>query len=319
MAQMIGSDPDALDRAASQLRSAADELDQDTSALSAILGSVEWLGAVAGRFLGTWGSTHRLRMTSTSQFIREAADKLESNARAQREASGEGSLGGLVPMPHLLRRLSEPSLGEMLRGTDRAGGLPMVQILEGLSAADSIKDLITALPTLKVMTELEHWRDLARALELPRLHSGTVHLLSRLDNIGLGPLHGLPMLDLLVSGTLALHSADRYGLSDARTMGHVVEGAATVLAWGGVVAVGAASAATVGAATATVGLGFMAGTALHRHTPIGDAMLEATTGGIDDLEQRVRSGGHLNQEERDHLKNMSGWGAYNPVNYFKRF
>ncbi len=99
MADMIGADPNELRNLAAQMRGAADELDGHSSALTSLLGSVDWVGDFASRFLSSWSGGHRVRLQSTSQFIRDAASELERNADEQVNASnsagsGRGFAGG---------------------------------------------------------------------------------------------------------------------------------------------------------------------------------------------------------------------------------
>lgn len=104
MADMIGADPNELRNLAAQMRGAADELDGHSSALTSLLGSVDWVGDFASRFLSSWSGGHRVRLQSTSQFIRDAASELERNADEQVNASDSAGTSGRVD------------------GTPRAGG-----------------------------------------------------------------------------------------------------------------------------------------------------------------------------------------------------
>lgn len=93
MASMVGADAQALEEAAAQLRGAAEELELYSTGLSGLLGSVEWIGQVASDFLGTWSSVHRVRLTSTADFVRDMAVTLDANAADQRQTS-DGTGGG---------------------------------------------------------------------------------------------------------------------------------------------------------------------------------------------------------------------------------
>jgi hypothetical protein len=84
----VGADVESLRSAAAQLRSVADELDGHNQALTSLLGGIDWVGDVATRFLSSWTGGHRINLSSTSQFFREAAETLERNAGEQQQASG---------------------------------------------------------------------------------------------------------------------------------------------------------------------------------------------------------------------------------------
>ena len=90
MAQMIGADPRELRALAAQMRGAADELDGHSSGLTSLLGGIDWVGDFASRFMTDWSGGHRVRLQSTSQFIRDAAAELERNADEQTVASESG-------------------------------------------------------------------------------------------------------------------------------------------------------------------------------------------------------------------------------------
>lgn len=94
MPDMIGADPSELRNLAAQMRGAADELDGHSSALTSLLGSVDWVGDFASRFLSSWSGGHRVRLQSTSQFIRDAASELERNADEQVNASSSAATSG---------------------------------------------------------------------------------------------------------------------------------------------------------------------------------------------------------------------------------
>ncbi|MDJ0770129.1 MAG: hypothetical protein QNJ12_15110 [Ilumatobacter sp.] len=161
-AAVLGADPDELDRAASRLRAAADELDGSSASLTATLRSVAWVGGVATRFTGHWHGSHRPRVASTSQFLREAAGGLTANAAEQRAASASGRSAApgpaATPGPttapagdhrdtadDLERRLGqvEATLGQL--GTARADLATVADHLRQLAehgAADRIIDLL---------------------------------------------------------------------------------------------------------------------------------------------------------------------------------
>ena len=89
--KMFGADADALEAAAAALSAAADELDGSAQSLSSSLGALQWLGTVAVRFTDLWHSQHSAKLTRTSGYLRENADRLRFQASEQRSASLAGS------------------------------------------------------------------------------------------------------------------------------------------------------------------------------------------------------------------------------------
>lgn len=97
---MVGADAESLERAALEMRSAADDLESHETWLTSSLNSVSWLGGVAAWFLDGWSGGHRVRIRSTADFIREQADLLQAQAADQRstsESDGSGGAGGPGP------------------------------------------------------------------------------------------------------------------------------------------------------------------------------------------------------------------------------
>ncbi|HRE03258.1 MAG TPA: hypothetical protein PLV68_18315, partial [Ilumatobacteraceae bacterium] len=84
---MWGADADALDAAASQLVSAADDLDAQAALLTSNLGAIKWIGDVAIRFTDAWSSGHQPRLRSVSAYLRDNAERLQHEAAEQRRVS----------------------------------------------------------------------------------------------------------------------------------------------------------------------------------------------------------------------------------------
>lgn len=87
MSQMVGADVEALEMAAQQLITAADEFDTSAGGLASSLGALRWIGDVAVRFTDLWSGVHNPRMAKTSGCLREAAEALRRQAEHQRAAS----------------------------------------------------------------------------------------------------------------------------------------------------------------------------------------------------------------------------------------
>lgn len=90
---VLGADPDELDRAAAELRSAADDLDRHAIRLNAGLRSTMWAGGAATWFVGQWDSHHHQRLGATAAHLRDAATRLGADAIEQRHASAPSSAG----------------------------------------------------------------------------------------------------------------------------------------------------------------------------------------------------------------------------------
>lgn len=166
-AQMTGADAQALEQAAAELRTAADELESYSTGLTSVLGSVQWLGPIAGWFLDKWSGTHRVRLTSTAEFVRDMAVTLDANAADQRTTSdgdgGGGRPGGNDPgdggddsgddndgeAPEILDELSDllESLGIVLSAAELA---ELAEILDGLPTED-VKDFLKAVENSPIL------------------------------------------------------------------------------------------------------------------------------------------------------------------------
>ena len=171
MAQMIGADPEALDTLAQQMQSAADELDGHSSGLTALLGGIDWIGDFASRFIGSWGGTHRVNLSSTSQFIRDAARQLSEQAAEQRGASDSDGGG------------SGPGSGGPSGGPPSGGGSG--QSPEDREFLDTLSDLLADMGIVLSAAELA---ELANVLDgLP-----TDELQAFLDAV-----EGSPILDFI--------------------------------------------------------------------------------------------------------------------------
>jgi hypothetical protein len=95
---MFGADADELERIASEFRSAADELDGEGSTLTGILNRVSWLGDIATRYLDSWTGVQIPKIGMSTEFLRNAARKLDAHAAQQRDTSGAatGAIGMTV-------------------------------------------------------------------------------------------------------------------------------------------------------------------------------------------------------------------------------
>lgn len=93
---MVGADVAALEAAARELSTAADELDLSARSLTSSLGSLQWIGAVALRFSDAWNGQHNPGMSKTAAFLRDNSERLRRQAAEQRAASAADGGGGLT-------------------------------------------------------------------------------------------------------------------------------------------------------------------------------------------------------------------------------
>lgn len=96
-AALTGADADELDRAATALRVAADELDAMNVWIGVAIRSTAWTGGAADQFADRWGGAHRPRMAASAASIREAAMHLAVQSADQRAASRTGRVVRRVP------------------------------------------------------------------------------------------------------------------------------------------------------------------------------------------------------------------------------
>ncbi len=171
---LLGVDADELDRIAQQLRSAADELDGHAGSLTSALRSVAWVGGVAARFGSQWNSSHRPRIISTSQYVRDAAAQLDRNAAEQRLASraAAGSLGGIGPTPPIAPPGGAPLGPSVPEGTGSGGvgGSSSSGDQTGSPALDHLGEILDRLGLGRDVLELlgEH-ADLLEGLGVDKL------------------------------------------------------------------------------------------------------------------------------------------------------
>lgn len=87
---MRGADSDELDQLAAEFDSIAADLEGELNELTRLLHNVQWLGEAASDFDGEWTSLRVSEAQKSAGFLREAGQKLRSNATEQRVASAAG-------------------------------------------------------------------------------------------------------------------------------------------------------------------------------------------------------------------------------------
>jgi pimeloyl-ACP methyl ester carboxylesterase len=104
MSEMIGADPDALDRLAAQFRDAAHRIDQLRTSIGTALNHSPWHGYDADGFRDDWRSQHVSVVAAAAAALSQASSILIRNAADQRRTSSAatGALGaaGLAGILH---------------------------------------------------------------------------------------------------------------------------------------------------------------------------------------------------------------------------
>lgn len=123
---MVGANYEALEAGAAQMRRAADELDAHAKSIQGTIGGLSWFGQVASAFLSLWNGGHRVHLNTTANFIRDAATKLETQARQQRYASETGAEGWIrdTLSPAILGRPPEQAAPPTTPGGNADSGVP---------------------------------------------------------------------------------------------------------------------------------------------------------------------------------------------------
>lgn len=101
MSSMIGADPDALDRQAHRLVTAADRLEAIRGEITTVLGRTRWEGGDGDDFRHDWETVLSGRLGQAAEWLQQASSVLRGNAEQQRQASsdfggvGSSALGGV--------------------------------------------------------------------------------------------------------------------------------------------------------------------------------------------------------------------------------
>ncbi len=82
-----GMDIQGVRTLATQLNTAAGDIDGLLARLTGQLNSTSWVGPDREQFVGEWGSTHTSQLKNVAQALRDAAQKATLNAQQQEQAS----------------------------------------------------------------------------------------------------------------------------------------------------------------------------------------------------------------------------------------
>lgn len=93
MSQMIGADPDALDRLAADFDRGAGTLEATALRVRVSVHANPWAGARATRFRSDWDQRHGPQLKRTATTLRTAAKHLRQQAAEQRRASSASGAG----------------------------------------------------------------------------------------------------------------------------------------------------------------------------------------------------------------------------------
>jgi hypothetical protein len=98
---MTGADPDALDRQAHRLVTAADRLEAIRGEITTVLARTAWEGGDGDDFRHDWETVLSGRLRQAAEWLQQASSVLHGNAEQQRQASsdfggvGSSALGGV--------------------------------------------------------------------------------------------------------------------------------------------------------------------------------------------------------------------------------
>jgi hypothetical protein len=149
-ASVSGADPEALDRAAAEFRSAADDLERQAVMLTASLRSTMWVGGAATSFVARWDAGHRRGLDTAAAHLRDAAARLGADASDQRRVSASPApVGGSGSWVALSTDGVDPErVHQVLRQLGLARGeldaaAAAAQRIGHSTTADGILDLLT--------------------------------------------------------------------------------------------------------------------------------------------------------------------------------
>lgn len=106
MQQLVGADPDDLERLAVRMDAASSNVDRIRSAVDVSVRRAPWNGRVADRFKADWSSQHAAALRAAAEFLTGASNSLRRNAEEQRNASGDPGSGRIRPADPTVCRVS---------------------------------------------------------------------------------------------------------------------------------------------------------------------------------------------------------------------
>ena len=133
MSQLVGANPDELDRLAARLDTASSSMRGIRSNISASVRRSPWHGWVADRFRSDWSSQHAVAMRSAEAFLDDAADRLRREATEQRAASRDVGAGS---RPGVSTNEAGPACPVGLGGMEYATRIQMEQRLAELTGPE---------------------------------------------------------------------------------------------------------------------------------------------------------------------------------------
>jgi hypothetical protein len=112
MSEVLGADPDALDRVSVSVDQVVRHLDGPTRKLNGAIHGSPWSGRNADLFRRKWDSEYRHSIRQASEFLKEASTDLRRNAQQQRDASA-ASGGALASSGNGSQKMSNESRSEL--------------------------------------------------------------------------------------------------------------------------------------------------------------------------------------------------------------
>jgi hypothetical protein len=92
MGELIGADPESLDRLAANFNNTAKDFGSTQKNLSGPIHSSPWNGRKADQFRQRWDSEYARNLRNATQFLNEQANELRRQAEQQRRTSGASSI-----------------------------------------------------------------------------------------------------------------------------------------------------------------------------------------------------------------------------------
>jgi len=260
---MIGADIGRLRGLASEFSSAADRIDAEIRAVSTSVRNTPWQGATADRFRQSWSSVHSARLRGLANQLRDAARILRANADDQERVSNAGAAGGPRYGGLALRIAS---------GLVPAGGLGLT-----FDWNSFVTDLGQLGSKLNHINSIDDYAVLLKAF-------------SRMNELPLLQVRGLPVLDLLLEGAQAMYWITNEGIADARSWEPIGNAGLLLASMGIAVAMFGAAAAAPAAAAAglggAIGRGIDEGIGNLTGKKLTDRWADAALG-TDDFQRRI--------------------------------
>ncbi len=148
---MYGANSDELERIAAEFRRTAENLDSEADILTRVLGGLSWIGDFASRYFERWTGVHIPRIRLSTQFLYDAAQRLDENAKEQRTTSDTDHDGGKSLASQVWRQQREKNKQTVAKYEDKIYDLRSASVEERLAWWNSLseqerQDILAAMP-----------------------------------------------------------------------------------------------------------------------------------------------------------------------------